>query len=414
MTRIIALAALSTLLVACGDAADAPADDGPAAGGTTASASSSTASAGAGGGATSGAGGGATTGSGGSTTAVAYPDPDWAMGAPEDHGLDPAKLEEAAAAAEGTGSYCLLVIRDGVLVYERYWNGHDAATPQRSWSIAKSHTSALVGIAIDRGDLAGLDTPVSQYVPEWQGGERAAITLRHLVSMTSGLEWSAFKDYGQMVMFTDDHTEFAVDLDPDAAVGSEWTYHNGAVQVLERVFQNATGGTIEAYAQQHLWSRLGNTNTTWAHDPAGNPTAYASVMATCRDHARLGYLYRHGGTWAGGEHVVPAAWVEQTLTPSQEHNRAYGLLWWLNAETPALDAMMEPFEGRMVPFAPPDLFAMRGFGNQFVDVIPSLELMVVRFGPDPMNELDMDAFAYDQRFGTHDAILAPVLEAVMD
>ena len=127
----------------------------------------------------------------------------------------------------------------------------------------------------------------------------------------------------------------------------------------------------------------------------------------------MGYLYLPGGRWAD-EQVVPADWVAETLTPSQPYNRAYGFLWWLNAEAPTMDAMMEVSEDRMVPFAPPDLFGMRGFGNQFVDVIPSLDMLVVRFGPDPMSDFDLAQFAEDQKFGTHDAILAPVLEAVAD
>jgi CubicO group peptidase (beta-lactamase class C family) len=109
---------------------------------------------------------------------------------------------------------------------------------------------------------------------------------------------------------------------------------------------------------------------------------------------------------------VPAEFVAETLTPSQPYNRAYGLLWWLNGETPALDAMMQPYDGRMVPFAPEDLFAMRGFGNQFVDVIPSLDLVVVRFGPDPMGSFDLAKLASDQQFGTHNQILEPLLQAV--
>src|SRR5262249_36457649 len=146
---------------------------------------------------------------------------------------------------------------------------------------------------------------------------------------------------------------------------------------------------------------------------AGNPTAYANVLASCRDHARLGYLYLHGGVWAG-EQVVSTGYVTASLTPSQSMNRAYGYLWWLNAETPAVDAMMEPWPGLMGPFAPKDLFAARGFGNQFIDVIPSLDLMVVRFGADPLGAFDVAQLATDQRFETHDAILKPILDAVVE
>jgi CubicO group peptidase (beta-lactamase class C family) len=340
-----------------------------------------------------------------------YPDPDWTTGAPEDHGIDPAGLEQAAAAADRTGSHCLLVIRDGVLVFERYFAGTDVTTRNRSWSIAKSYTGTLVGIAIARGELAGLEQSVADLIPEWAGSERAAIRIGDLVSMTSGLEWSAFQDYVEMVVFAQDQTAFALDLALAAPPGSAWTYHNGAVQVLERVIRNATGMTLDAYAERHLWSRIGMTGS-WARDPSDNPTAYANALSTCRDHARFGYLYLRGGRWAGGDEVVPAGWVAQALRPSQEFNRAYGYLFWLNGQTPALDAMNQTKEGELVPYAPDDLFAARGFGNQFIDVIPSLDLVVVRFGADPASDFDPGALVDDARFDQHDDILRPILEAV--
>ena len=341
-----------------------------------------------------------------------FPNPDWAVGSALDHGLDPQALDAAAQVAQEKGSYCFLVIRHGVVVAEHYWNGHEQTTPERSWSIAKSYSSTLVGIAIDRGDLGSLDDKVADYIPEWKGTEHEVVTIRDVLRMSSGLDWSAFQDYVGMATFAQDHSKFALGLKQAKPPGQEWVYNNAGVQVLEPLFRNATGMTIEQYAEKYLWSKLG-MKASWAHDPSGNPTAYASVLASCRDHARLGYLYLQGGRW-GTQQVVPAGWVKTALTPSQPMNRAYGLLWWLNAETPAVDAMMKPWPGRMVPFAPTDHFAARGFGNQFVDVFPSLDLLVVRFGPDPLATFDLAALTTDQRFETHDAILKPVLDAITD
>jgi CubicO group peptidase (beta-lactamase class C family) len=392
----------AVLLCAC--AADE--ETTPAPGATTVGSSGDTVTTGPTGGQVGGTGGG------GGAAEAPFPIPDWPTGSPEDHGLDSAALEEAAAAAAQLGSHCLLVIRHGVIVGEWYWAGHDASTPQKSFSIAKSYSSALVGIALERGDLGGLDETVATHIPEWQGTDRETITIENVLSMTSGLEWSAWQDYVSMATFSQDHSAFAVELAASEAPGSSWVYHNGAVQLLEPVFRAATGGTIEAYAQEHLWSKLGMT-ATWAHDPAGNPTPYASVMASCRDHARFGYLYLRGGTWAD-EQVVPAEHVAATLEPSQPANRAYGWLWWLNGHLPRLDSLMQPEEDVLVPYAPPDLFAARGFGNQFIDVIPSLDLMVVRFADDPTASFDIDAIYSDAKFDEHDAILAPVLDALID
>jgi CubicO group peptidase (beta-lactamase class C family) len=179
------------------------------------------------------------------------------------------------------------------------------------------------------------------------------------------------------------------------------------------VLEAATATGVEAYANEHLWSRIG-MQASWDKDPSGNETTYANVIASCRDHARFGYLFLHGGAWAGGEQAVDAAWVSGALTPSQTHNRAYGFLWWLNGEAPAMDAFNEPWETMMVPFAPPDLFAARGFGNQFIDVVPSLDLVVVRMGPDPAGgSFDLVELIEDQHFEEHDAILEPILEAIV-
>jgi CubicO group peptidase (beta-lactamase class C family) len=343
---------------------------------------------------------------------VAYPDPEWATGAPGEHGLDPAQLDVAAEVAAGNGSYCLLVIRDGKLLYEKYWQGHDPTTPQLSYSVAKSYSSALVGVAIERGDLDSIDQSVADFLPSWQGTPNEAITIRHLLSMTSGLKWSAFSDYVSMVTFADDHSQFAEELDLNGTPGAEWTYHNGGVQLLEPVFRAATGMTMEAYAEAYLWSRIGMT-ASWAKDPAGNPTAYASVVASCRDHARLGYLYMHGGAWAG-EQVVPASWVSETTEPSQNLNQGYGYLWWLNGQSPAIDGLMNPFDGFISPASPPDMFAAWGFGNQFIDVIPSLDMIVVRFGEDPWEGFDLAALFEDQRFEKHEAIITEVMAALVD
>jgi CubicO group peptidase (beta-lactamase class C family) len=339
-----------------------------------------------------------------------YPIPDWPTATPADVGLDAAKLDQAAQVADGDGSYCLLVIRHGLLAYERYFAGSDATTTHKSWSLAKSYSGTLVGIAVDRGELS-LDTPAANWIADWQSDSRATITVRDLVRMTSGLTWSAFQDYVEMAELAPDDTQFALGLALSDPPGSKWIYHNGAVQILEPLFRAATGMTIEAYAQARLWSKLG-MQASWAHDMAGHPTPYANVLATCRDHARLGYLYLRGGQW-GAERVLSQAWVQEALTPSQPFNRAYGLLFWLNGGTPAIDAMMNPWPGQMVSFAPPDLFAARGFGNQFIDVIPSLDLLVVRFGDDPLAGNIADIVS-DAQFTKHDEILRPVLDAVQN
>jgi CubicO group peptidase (beta-lactamase class C family) len=350
-----------------------------------------------------------------------FPVPDWPTATPAAEGIDAAGLASAGAIADADGSFCLLVIRHGHLVYENYWNGSSEATTNPSWSLAKSYTGTLVGIALDRGDIHDITDGVATYVPEWAGTPNAAITIKDLLSMTSGLSWNVFEDYVTFATLTSNQTDYAVAQSVSNTPGTTWTYDNAAVQVFERVFENATGMQLDQYAETYLWSRIGMTSAHWAHDASGSVTAYANVLATCRDHARLGYLFLHEGSWAGQE-VVSSAYVAATITPSQTMNEAYGYLWWLNAGTPAEDAMMQPWPGLMVPFAPTDLFAARGFGNQFIDVIPSLDLIVVRFGQDPLGhdadggevlgDFNLAGLIEDSKFATHDAILQPILAAM--
>jgi CubicO group peptidase (beta-lactamase class C family) len=349
---------------------------------------------------------------------VPYPDPDWTTAAPGDVGLDAAKLDEAAAAAGASESFCLLVIRHGKLVSEHYFNGADATTTPPSWSIAKSYSSTVVGIAVGNSDLPGLDAAIADHIPEWQGTSRAAIKLRDLVSMDSGLSWNVFQDYIAMAELAPDKSAFAIGLDASAAPGTTWVYNNAAVQMIEPYFRAATGTPIDTYAQTHLWQPIGTT-ATWAHDAAGHSTTYANVMTTCRDHARLGYLYLHGGRWKHTQ-VVPAAYVAEAITPSQSYNRGYGHLFWLNGEAPTIDSLGNVSAERLQPYAPPDMFAAHGFGGQFIDVIPSLDLVVVRFALDELSSLqtgDLDAIigalVADQLDDSHQKILQPILDAVI-
>lgn len=415
MLRISTLALLLSFVAGCGSSDDSGPKSSSTGGTGGAAGSTSTGGTSTGGTSSGGTSAGGQSAGGGSAgaTGIEYPVPDWKSGTPEDHGLDSAALDDAIAVAADLESYCLLVIRHGVLVSETYFGTNQPADTHPSWSIAKSYSSALVGIAIDRGEIQSLDQSVSDFIPEWKADERKNITVKHLVSMTSGLKWSVFQDYVSMAVFSPDNSQFATELPSQEPPESSWIYHNGGVQMLEPLFRAATGKTLEEYAELYLWSKLGMT-ATWSKDDAGHPTAYANVLATCRDHARLGYLYLHGGSWANDEQVVPAAWVSATTTPSQPYNRAYGYLWWLNGETPAMDAMMAPWPARMSPVAPPDMFAARGFGNQFIDVIPSLDMVVVRFGPDPAGQFDLAALTADQHFAKHDQILGALLAAVQD
>lgn len=350
---------------------------------------------------------------------VRFPDPDWPIGDPADHGFDMAGLDAAAAYSEQVGGLCLVVIRDGELVYERYFNGADAATQHRTWSIAKSFSSALVGAAIHRGEIGGIDDPVAQYVDAWSGTPKESILLRHILTMTSGLEHNLIGD-NTWTLLSSNQTEDAIDNAAAAPPGTVWNYSNHAVQVLDAVIESATGLDPENYARQVLWDPIGmGPDTYWERDRSGNTTMYMSVYATCRDLARLGYLYLHHGQWAGSQ-IIDPDYVAASTSPSQDLNRGYGYLWWTNGGQPAFSATGAEFDGPMFPDAPGELFGAQGLGNNFIDVDPTTNTVFVHTRPAPQDPLTkfvtdlsgtMEKIIEDQQRSVHRELLNLLLGA---
>jgi CubicO group peptidase (beta-lactamase class C family) len=314
-----------------------------------------------------------------------YPEPDWAIESPEDHGLSSEGLADMASVAEGFDSNCLVVTQAGVIVGEWYWNDFEPETDQANvYSVSKSITSALVGIAVEQGEL-DIDAPVD--ILEWQAGESAAITTRNLISNDSGRQWSFDTDYLQLG-FQADQTQYAIDLDHQHPIASWWEYNNAAIQTLERVLGTALGTDLGVFAEQELFSEI-HMSATMGRDSDGNPLTYQGVSASCRDLARFGYLYLRGGRWADGVQVVPASWVAESITPSTDLNSAYGFMWWLNRPghwvLPSAPLRNEG-DGQIAPEAPEELFAAIGAFGQFIVVDPATESVWVRLGPTDLGD----------------------------
>ena len=175
-------------------------------------------------------------------TSAAQPGAEWQKVAPAAVGLDAAKLNEIAAQARGGRSNCLVVVRDGKLAGEWYFRGTGPNTAQDVFSVTKSVTSTLVGIAQDDGDLR-IGERAAKWIPQWRGTQSAAVTVRNLLSMDSGREWSALTDYLRLLA-APDRTAFAIGLGQDAAPGDVWAYNNAAVQTLDPVLAKATGEDV--------------------------------------------------------------------------------------------------------------------------------------------------------------------------
>jgi len=318
----------------------------------------------------------------------AFPAAQWSTVDAATAGLDPTALAAIAADAQAAGSNCFLVARDGQLVTEQYWNGTTPQSAQEVYSVSKSVTSLLAGIARGDGDLR-LEDPAATYLTEWVGTPSEGVTVRNLLSNDSGRQHDRATDYVEMAVTAEDKSAFSIALGQDAPPGTTWVYNNAAIQTLEEVLSRATGSDVADFAQQRLFAPLGMADSSIRRDRAGNPLTFMGVQSTCRDLARLGVLVLHDGAW-NGTTVVDADWIaESTGGSSQQLNTAYGLLWWLNRPGNVVGAGqatgdVEGASSQMAPGAPEDMVWALGLGNQVLAIDPGSGVVVVRLGPSPM------------------------------
>jgi CubicO group peptidase (beta-lactamase class C family) len=310
---------------------------------------------------------------GGRADPVPVPGTEWVIESPEDNGMDPAVLDRARSYAfsEGMNTQGVVVVRHGVIVAEWYAGRSDAESWAASWSVAKSFTSALIGIAIEEGKIPGVDEPMTTYYP-WQGAGREGITLRDVLQMSSGLEWTedydpaaiSSSDIIQMVLFQPDQLAYASGRPLESEPGTDWNYSSGDTMLLSGVIEQATGLPVDEYAREKLFEPIGMEQAEWWRDARGHTLTYCCLDTTSRDFARFGLLYLRDGEW-GTEQVVESSWVDESLERAPgSADVGYGYQWWLAG----------------VDGAPDDLFAARGHDGQYIFVIPSLDLVVVRNG----------------------------------
>jgi CubicO group peptidase (beta-lactamase class C family) len=302
-----------------------------------------------------------------------YPTEQWATVGAEDVGLDPARLDELEGLLADDSS-CVVVVKDGQIVREAYWNGGSRERNQEVFSVTKSFTSVLVGIAAAEGTL-DLDQPASDFITEWRDTPSEGVTVRDLLANVSGRYWDLATDYRSMIR-APDKTRFAIELSQQHEPGSDWEYNNSAIQTLEAVLERSTGEAVPDFARTRLFEPLG-MQSTMGLDGAGNALMFMGVKSSCVDLARFGYLLLNDGAWAG-EQIVPSEYVSEATTPATDLNAAYGYLIWLNQ--PGLIKLPTSTNGQgpIWPDAPADAFAALGLGGQTVLVVPSEGLVITR------------------------------------
>lgn len=312
---------------------------------------------------------------------VAWPTVRWPLGdAPGAPGL--AALIDAAFAVKSTQTlgetHGLLIVQGGRIVLERYGEGCGPEQTYPAWSKAKSITHALVGIAVGDGKL---DVHAPADVPEWRDDARAAITLDHLLRMSSGLRWieEYLPDQPSDVIAMlfgegkDDVAGFAAGFPLAHQPGGYWQYSSGTTNIVSRILArklDAGGPDFEAFMRARLFEPIGMASPIPKFDAAGTFIGSSFCYCTARDFARFGLLYLRDGVW-DGRRLLPEGWVDYARTPTaqQPGDEPYGAHWWLGVGG----------EGS---------FSANGYDGQFTVCVPDLDMVLVRHGATPLDRKD--------------------------
>jgi CubicO group peptidase (beta-lactamase class C family) len=273
------------------------------------------------------------------------------------------------------GTVAYLVVKDTAIVFEQYWGGYNDSSFSNSFSVAKSIVSLLVGCAIDDGFIKSVDQPVGDFLPEFKIGDNQQLTIKHLLTMSSGLNWN--ESYQSLFSTTtesyygQDLKTMVLNLKVVEKPGVQFKYLSCNTQLLSLIIEKATGKTLSEYASERLWKPLGAEHKAlWCLDKEnGVEKAYCCFNSNARDFARFGQLALNNGSFNGKQIVSkkyiteatsPANWLldEDGKTPLQN----YGYQWWIMKH-----------HGHKVIYA-------RGILGQYIFIIPEKNMVVVRLG----------------------------------
>lgn len=299
----------------------------------------------------------------------------WPVSTPEAEGLDPEAIDELVKVAREGERYpylhALLVARHGRLVTEEYFNGWKADHLHTLQSVSKSFTSALVGIALERGEFRGLDEPVLDFFPNPEefvaiDPRKASLRLRDLLTMRTGVDYDeegVFSPHAMLNLLPWGRDRWYLRRTMLDAPGTTFRYDSGGVVLLSAMLKRRAGLHAEAYAERHLFAPLGIARESWRANLTGHTHTGGGLSLTARDTAKLGQLYLQGGRWEGIQ-VVPEAWVRESLHPHVDFGKegrgvvGYGYLWWVLSD---------------------GAYAAIGRWGQYLIVVPERELVVVVF-----------------------------------
>lgn len=287
----------------------------------------------------------------------------------------------------------VVVVYDGQLVAEQYAMGFDQDTPQMGWSMTKSVTNGMIGLLVMDGVL-DINEPAP--VEQWRGENdpRSAITIDHLLRMSSGLKWE--EEYAgpssatNMLFKKADMGRYAASFPLSYEPDTEWYYSSGTSNILSKIIRDHIDQEeYYQYVRERLLNKIGMTSAVIEPDAAGTYVGSSYMYATPRDWAKYGLLYLNDGVW-NQERILPEGWVNYSFTPTPDASQGeYGAHFWLNAGAPD-----NPKE-RWYPDAPTDMYSMNGYEGQRVFIIPSRKAVIVRTGLTKRGNFDFNEFLKD-------------------
>ena len=274
----------------------------------------------------------------------------------------------------------LLILHDGKVLFEQYWNGNTKDSKHISFSVAKSYLSALVGIAFDENLINSMDDTVEKYLPEFKGTGYEGVTIKNLLQMSSGIAFnedyadpnSDINKFGRATAKGMSFKEFAMGLKNGREQGTYNHYVSLDSQVLALIVESVTNMPLRDYLYKKIWSKIGTeSDAYYITDNSGADMALGGLNATLRDYAKFGYLYLNNGSWMG-EQIVPRQWVIDSHTPDAPHlmpdagdnelssnEWGYGYQWW-------------------VPGNPLTDYTAHGIFNQFIYVDPETNVVIAK------------------------------------
>jgi CubicO group peptidase (beta-lactamase class C family) len=273
---------------------------------------------------------------------------------------------------ERSSSVAVTLIKNDSLLFEKYWDGYNDSSYSNSFSVAKTITSMLIGVALKEGKIKTLQDKVGDYLPEFKEGEKANVKIIDLLTMSSGSNWD--ESYANPFSVTTE-AYYGYDVYKTATAvkiihqpGTLFEYKSGDTQLLGLILEKATGKSLSEYASEKLWKPMGaSLPALWSTDSKnGNEKAYCCFNSNARDFARIGLLLLHKGNWKGKQ-IIDSSYCQQAVTPcmiNKANNNPcnyYGYQIWILPDRP-------------------DIYFARGILGQYIIIVPAKNMVIVRLG----------------------------------